>query len=287
VLYNIEQKITGLYGYKIYVIGVGNSVEKIIKDMIKNQIIDIGHLPADKNILNLDKIKQLLEETDVLFLTFGIGSKKGVEAAQIISEIAETLGIFTILIVTTPFSFENKTRIENAKSGIEKLKKSVNSLIIIPSNRLTELLEKPVTLENAFVEINNILKFEIKKLTDLFLKPGLINLKITDLKEIMRNSTKVMIGFGSFQGENRAIKAVEKALQNPLLENSIFSANRILMSITGSSNLGLNEVLIIADRVDKAVRESIDNVMFGVINDDGMGDRIEVMLVAINVDSGI
>jgi len=240
---------------------------------------EIGKQAAEEDI---DKIKTLLEETDMLFITSGMGGGTGTGAAPVIAKIAKEMGILTVAVVTKPFTFEGKSRMKNADMGIVNLKESVDALIIIPNDKLFELPEKTITLQNAFMEANNVLKIGIKGLADLILKTGLINLDFADIKTTMLDSGIAMIGFGEMEGENRAIKATEKALQSPLLEKSISGASKILINISGSSALGLNEAFAISNMVKEAAGKSVDDVMFGVTTDDEMGDRLQVTLVATN-----
>ncbi|OQY41890.1 MAG: cell division protein FtsZ [Fusobacteriia bacterium 4572_74] len=240
---------------------------------------EIGKQAAEEDI---DKIKTLLEETDMLFITSGMGGGTGTGAAPVIAKIAKDMEILTVAVVTKPFTFEGKSRMKNADMGIVNLKESVDALIIIPNDKLFELPEKTITLQNAFMEANNVLKIGIKGLADLILKTGLINLDFADIKTTMLDSGIAMIGFGEMEGENRAIKATEKALQSPLLEKSISGASKILINISGSSTLGLNEAFAISNMVKEAAGKSVDDVMFGVTTDDEMGDRLQVTLVATN-----
>jgi len=240
---------------------------------------EIGKQAAEEDI---DKIKTLLEETDMLFITSGMGGGTGTGAAPVIATVAKEMGILTVAVVTKPFTFEGKSRMKNADMGIINLKESVDALIIIPNDKLFELPEKTITLQNAFMEANNVLKIGIKGLADLILKTGLINLDFADIKTTMLDSGIAMIGFGEMEGENRAIKATEKALQSPLLEKSISGASKILINISGSSALGLNEAFAISNMVKEAAGKSVDDVMFGVTTDDEMGDRLQVTLVATN-----
>jgi len=240
---------------------------------------EIGKQSAEEDV---DKIKTLLEETDMLFITSGMGGGTGTGAAPVIAKIAKDMDILTVAVVTKPFTFEGKSRMKNADMGIVNLKETVDALIIIPNDKLFELPEKTITLQNAFMEANNVLKIGIKGLADLILKTGLINLDFADIKTTMIDSGIAMIGFGEMEGENRAIKATEKALQSPLLEKSISGASKILINISGSSALGLNEAFAISNMVKEAAGKSVDDVMFGVTTDDEMGDRLQVTLVATN-----
>jgi cell division protein FtsZ len=239
---------------------------------------EIGKQAAEEDV---DKIKSLLEETDMLFITSGMGGGTGTGAAPVIAKVAKDMGILTVAVVTKPFSFEGKSRMKNADLGIINLKDSVDALIIIPNDKLFELPEKTITLQNAFMEANDVLKIGIKGLADLILKTGLINLDFADIKTTMIDSGIAMIGFGESEGDNRAVKATEKALQSPLLEKSIAGAGKILLNITASSALGLNEAYTISNMVKEAAGKPED-VMFGVTADDEMGELLQVTIVATN-----
>ncbi len=241
---------------------------------------EIGKISAEEDI---DKIKTLLEETDMLFITSGMGGGTGTGAAPVIARVAKDMGILTVAVVTKPFTFEGKSRMRNADAGIINLNESVDALITIPNDKLFELPEKTITIKNAFMEANNVLKIGIKGLADLILKTGLINLDFADIKTTMLDSGVAMIGFGEAEGENRAVKATEKALQSPLLEKSIAGAGKILLNITASSTLGLDESYTISNMVKEAAGKPED-VMFGVISDDEMGESLQVTIVATNFD---
>jgi len=243
---------------------------------------EIGKLAAEED---LDKIKTLLEETDMLFITSGMGGGTGTGAAPVIAKVAKDMGILTVAVVTKPFSFEGKSRMKNAEDGIVNLNSAVDALIVIPNDKLFELPEKTITLQNAFMEANNVLKIGIKGLADLILKTGLINLDFADIRTTMIDSGVAMIGFGEAEGENRAITATEKALQSPLLEKSISGAGKILLNISASSQLGLNEAYSISNMVKEAAGKP-DDVMFGVTTDDDMGDIVQVTIVATNFEEG-
>ncbi|MCK5780161.1 MAG: cell division protein FtsZ, partial [Psychrilyobacter sp.] len=227
----------------------------------------------------------LLEETDMLFITSGMGGGTGTGAAPVIAKVAKDMGILTVAVVTKPFSFEGNSRMRNAEEGIVNLNDVVDALIVIPNDKLFELPEKTITLQNAFMEANNVLKIGIKGLADLILKTGLINLDFADIRTTMLDSGVAMIGFGEAEGENRAVKATELALQSPLLEKSITGAGKILLNITASSTLGLNEAFAISNMVKEAAGKP-DDVMFGVTADDEMGEVLQVTIVATNFSEG-
>jgi len=307
---------------KIKVMGIGGSGGNAINDMIEGGVIGVEYIAANTDAQDLhnsladiriqlgekstrglgaganpeigrqaaeediDKIKTLLEETDMLFITSGMGGGTGTGAAPVIAKVAKDMGILTVAVVTKPFSFEGKSRMNNANMGIVNLKESVDALIVIPNDKLFELPEKTITLQNAFMEANNVLKIGIKGLADLILKPGVINLDFADIKATMLDSGVAMIGFGEAEGDNRAVKATEKALQSPLLEKSIAGAGKILLNITASSTLGLTEAYAISNMVKEAAGKPED-VMFGVTADDEIGEGLQVTIVATNFNEEV
>lgn len=253
--------------------------EKLTRGLGAGANPDIGKQSAEED---LEKIKQLLEDTDMLFITAGMGGGTGTGSSPVIAKIAKELGVLTVGIVTKPFGFEGGKRRANAERGIEELKEFVDSLVVIPNDKLFELPDKTITLQNAFKEANNILKIGIKGVADLMIGNGLINLDFADIKTTMQNSGVAVLGFGEGEGENRAIKATEKALMSPLLEKSISGASKILLNIAGSSDLTLMEAQSIANIVKDVAGKSADDVMFGVNINDEMKDTIQVTIIANN-----
>ncbi|MEG0730615.1 MAG: cell division protein FtsZ, partial [Cetobacterium sp.] len=224
----------------------------------------------------------LLEETDMLFITAGMGGGTGTGSAPVIAKVAKEMGVLTIGVVTKPFSFEGRKRKNNADEGMEHLKKYVDSLVIIPNDKLFELPEKTITLQNAFKEANNILMIGIKGVADLMTRKGLINLDFADVRATMLNSGVAVLGFGEGEGENRAVKATEKALTSPLLEKSILGASKVLINITGSANLTLMESQTIANIVKDAAGKTADDIMFGIVEEESFGDKVQVTIIANN-----
>jgi len=212
--------------------------EKLTRGLGAGADPEIGRQAAEEDV---EKIKNLLEETDMLFITAGMGGGTGTGSAPVIARVAKELGVLTVAVVTRPFSFEGRKRKNNADVGIENLKKAVDALVIIPNDKLFELPDKTITLQNAFKEANNILKIGIRGVADLMIGNGLINLDFADIKATMLNSGIAVLGFGEGEGENRAIKATEKALLSPLLEKSILGASKILINITGAPDITLME----------------------------------------------
>lgn len=239
----------------------------------------VGRQAAEEDI---EKIQELLKGTDMLFITAGMGGGTGTGAAPVIAKIAKELDILTVGVVTKPFSFEGKKRANNAASGIELLRENVDSLVIIPNDKLFDLPDKTITLQNAFKEANNILRIGIKAVVDLVMGQGFINLDFADIRTTLKNSGIAVLGFGEGEGENRAMKAAEKALLSPLLEKSIQGADKILINLMTSPDVGLQESQTVAEIIREAAGKNIDDVMFGVSIVPEFTDRIEITIIANN-----
>ena len=239
----------------------------------------VGRQAAEEDI---EKIQELLKGTDMLFITAGMGGGTGTGAAPVIAKIAKELDILTVAVVTKPFSFEGKKRANNAVSGIELLRENVDSLVIIPNDKLFDLPDKTITLQNAFKEANNILRIGIKAVVDLVMGQGFINLDFADIRTTLKNSGIAVLGFGEGEGENRAMKAAEKALLSPLLEKSIQGADKILINLMTSPDVGLQESQTVAEIIREAAGKNIDDVMFGVSIVPEFSDRIEITIIANN-----
>ena len=239
----------------------------------------IGKQAAEEDI---EKIQELLKGTDMLFITAGMGGGTGTGAAPVIAKIAKELDVLTVGVVTKPFNFEGKKRANNAASGIELLKENVDSLVVIPNDKLFDLPEKTITLQNAFKEANNILKIGIKSVVDLVTGQGYINLDFADIKTTLKNSGIAVLGFGDGEGENRAVKAAEKALQSPLLEKSIQGADKILINLMTSQDVGLTEAQTVVDVIKQAAGKNSEDVMFGINMVPEFTDRIEITIIANN-----
>ncbi|WP_022819614.1 cell division protein FtsZ [Fusobacterium russii] len=239
----------------------------------------VGRQAAEEDI---EKIQELLKGTDMLFITAGMGGGTGTGAAPVIAKIAKELDILTVAVVTKPFSFEGKKRANNATSGIELLRENVDSLVIIPNDKLFDLPDKTITLQNAFKEANNILRIGIKAVVDLVMGQGFINLDFADIRTTLKDSGIAVLGFGEGEGENRAMKAAEKALLSPLLEKSIQGADKILINLMTSPDVGLQESQTVAEIIREAAGKNIDDVMFGVSIVPEFTDRIEITIIANN-----
>ena len=253
--------------------------EKLTKGQGAGADPEVGRQSAEEDI---EKIKELLKDIDMIFITAGMGGGTGTGAAPIIAGIAKELGILTVAVVTRPFGFEGKKRAKNAENGIEKLRGNVDSLVVIPNDRLFDLPDKEITLANAFKEANNILGIGIKAVVDLVLGQGFINLDFADIKATLKDSGVAVLGYGAGEGENKIKKAAEMALQSPLLEKSIEGADKILMNLITGQDIKLTETNEIAKIIGEATGREPDDVMFGVTIVPEYVDKIEVIIIANN-----
>jgi cell division protein FtsZ len=231
------------------------------------------------------QIQEVLQGADMVFVTAGMGGGTGTGAAPAIAEIAQKLGALTIGVVTRPFKFEGKKRAMNAENGIEALRKAVDTLIIIPNDRLLEIVNRNTPMLEAFREADNVLRQGVQGISDLIAVPGLINLDFADVKTVMTNKGTALMGIGIAKGADRAVEAARKAINSPLLETSINGAQGVLMNITGSSNLSLFEVQEAANIVASAAHEDL-NMIFGSIINENLKDEILVTVIATGFDEG-
>ena len=190
-------------------------------------------------------------------------------------------------MVTKPFTFEGEKRKNSAEMGIELLRQNIDSLVVIPNNKLFDLPDKKITLQNAFKEANNILRIGIKAVVDLVLGQGFINLDFADIRSVLKDSDIAVLGFGEGEGENRAIKAAEKALESPLLEKSIRGADKILINLRASEDVGLTESQLVTDIIRDAAGKNPEDVMFGLTIVPEFNDRIEITIIANNFKDGV
>ncbi len=230
-------------------------------------------------------ISEMLIDTDMLFITAGMGGGTGTGAAPVIAEIAREMGILTVAIVTKPFVFEGKRRMRQAEAGIEELRKYVDTLITIPNQKLVGAVGKNTALMDAFRKADDVLLQAVKGISDLIANSGYINVDFADVKAVMsENRSMAMMGAGTANGENRACEAVEMAISSPLLEDvDIHGARGILVNVTGNSEMGLHEVTEAVGIIENMVDEDA-NIIFGCVNDDSMGDELRVTVVATGLN---
>ena len=229
------------------------------------------------------EIEDALSGADMVFITAGMGGGTGTGAAAVVAEIAQGLGALTVAIVTKPFSFEGKRRMDNALAGIEELKKHVDTLIVIPNDRLREIIDKSTPMLEAFKEVDNVLRRGVQSISDLIAVVGLVNLDFADVKAIMEDSGRAIIGIGIGMGEDRALEAARQAVSSPLLEQSIEGATDAIINITGGVNLTLFEAEQAAEVVRQAANTDI-NTIFGSVINENLSDEVIVTVIATGFD---
>lgn len=237
---------------------------------------EVGKKAAEES---REQLEEALRGADMVFVTAGMGGGTGTGAAPVIAQVAKDLGALTVGVVTRPFTFEGRKRQTQAIGGITAMKESVDTLIVIPNDKLLEIVDKNTPMLEAFREADNVLRQGVQGISDLIAVPGLINLDFADVKTIMSNRGSALMGIGISTGENRASEAAKKAISSPLLETSIDGAKGVLMNITGGSNLSLFEVQEAADIVASASDEDVNMIFGSVINDD-LKDEIIVTVIA-------
>lgn len=237
---------------------------------------EVGKKAAEES---KEQIEEVLRGADMVFVTAGMGGGTGTGAAPVIAQIARDLGALTVGVVTRPFTFEGRKRSNQAAGGIGSMKEAVDTLIVIPNDRLLEIVDKSTPMLEAFREADNVLRQGVQGISDLIAVPGLINLDFADVKTIMSSKGSALMGIGVAAGENRAAEAAKKAISSPLLETSIDGAQGVLMNITGGTNLSLYEVQEAADIVASASDQEV-NMIFGSVINDNLKDEIIVTVIA-------
>ncbi|BAC13429.1 cell division protein FtsZ [Oceanobacillus iheyensis] len=241
---------------------------------------EVGKKAAEES---KEQLEEVLKGADMVFVTAGMGGGTGTGAAPVIAQVAKDIGALTVGVVTRPFSFEGRRRSTQAVSGIDTLKGAVDTLIVIPNDRLLEIVDKNTPMLEAFREADNVLRQGVQGISDLIAKPGLINVDFADVKTIMFDKGSALMGIGIATGETRATEAAKKAISSPLLETSIDGAHGILMNITGGTNLSLYEVQEAADLVTSAADQEV-NVIFGSVINENLNDEIVVTVIATGFD---
>ena len=307
---------------KIKVIGVGGGGNNAVNRMIESGVKGVDFIVAntDLQVLNTSKapikiqigveltiglgaggkpeigkesaleskseIEAALEGADMVFITCGMGGGTGTGAAPVIADIAQSMGALTVGIVTKPFSFEGKKRMDNALSGIEELKKHVDTLIVIPNDKLREIIDKSTPLLESFKEVDNVLRRGVQSISDLIAVAGLINLDFADVKAVMEKRGNALIGIGMGIGENRATDAAKQAVSSPLLETSISGATDAIINVTGGANLTLFEVEEAAEVIRQSANTDI-NTIFGAVINENLTDEIIVTVIATGFEEGV
>lgn len=300
---------------KIKVIGAGGGGNNAVNRMIESGVKGVDFIVAntDQQVLNCSKapvkiqigsnltggrgagakpeigreaaleskkeIEEALKGADMVFVTAGMGGGTGTGAAPIIADIAQGLGALTVGIVTKPFSFEGKTRMNQALAGLEEIKEHVDTLIVIPNDRLRDIIDKTTPLVESFKEVDNVLRRGVQAISDLIAVPGLINLDFADVRAVMENRGNALIGIGMGVGENRAAEAAKEAVASPLLETSIDGATDAIINVTGGVNLTLFEVEEAAEVVRSSANTDI-NTIFGAVINENLTDEVIVTVIA-------
>ncbi len=231
------------------------------------------------------EIEEVIKGADMVFVTAGEGGGTGTGGAPVVARIARSLGALTIGVVTRPFGFEGRRRANSAESGIDELREEVDTLIVIPNDRLLSISDRNISMLDAFKSADQVLLQGVSGITDLITTPGLINLDFADVKSVMSGAGSALMGIGSSRGDNRAVEAAEMAISSPLLEASIDGAHGVLLSISGGSDLGLFEINEAAQLVAEAAHQEA-NIIFGAVIDDALGDEVRVTVIAAGFDGG-
>ena len=305
----------GISPAKIKVVGVGGGGGNAVNRMIKSGLtgVEFWLMNTDLQILNTSicqnkiqlgpkltnglgaggepqvgekaaeeaqqEITQALEGADMVFVTAGMGGGTGTGAAPIVAKIAKDLGILTIGVVTKPFSFEGKRRQNQAQQGLEKLRESVDALIVIPNDKLLDVVDRRVSLQESFIVVDEVLLRGVQGISDIITIPGLINTDFADVKAIMKSSGSAIMGIGTANGEGRALEAAKKAINSPILENSINGAAGVIINVTGGADLTLHEVYEATQVIHDAILEDA-NVIFGSVIDEKIQGDISITVIA-------
>ena len=241
---------------------------------------DVGNKAAEDH---REEIEEVLKGADMVFVTAGEGGGTGTGGAPVVANVARSLGALTIGVVTRPFGFEGKRRAAQAELGIERLRGEVDTLIVIPNDRLLSISDRHVSVLDAFKAADQVLLSGVQGITDLITTPGLINLDFADVKSVMSGAGSALMGIGSARGDDRSVAAAEMAISSPLLEASIDGAHGVLLSIQGGSDLGLFEINEAAQLVSNSAAPEA-NIIFGAVIDDALGDEVRVTVIAAGFD---
>lgn len=303
---------------KILVIGVGGAGNNAVNRMIDENIngVDLVAINTDKQVLatskaptkiqigekltkglgagakpevgagaieeNREEITELVKDADMVFVTCGMGGGTGTGAAPIVAEIAKNLGILTVGVVTKPFSFEGKPRMNNAMAGIEKLKNNVDTLIVVPNDKLLQICDKRTTIPDALKKADEVLQQGVQGVTDLIQSPGIINLDFADIQSVMRDKGIAHIGIGRGSGEDKAVEAIKQAMESPLLETTVSGATDIIINFAG--NIGMIEAYDAVNYLTEAAGDEV-NIIFGTVDNETMGDEVSITIIATGIEA--
>ncbi len=250
--------------------------EKLTRGLGAGADPEVGQKAAEES---KQSISEILKDCDLVFITAGMGGGTGTGAAPVVAQIAKEMGILTIAVVTKPFGFEGRRRMENAEKGLENLRKYVDTLVIIPNDKLLQLVPQKTPIIEAFLYADDVLRQGIQGISDLIVTPSLINLDFADVRSVMKNTGLAHMGIGHAKGENKTIEAVRQAVSSPLLETTIEGATGVILNVKGGMDLPLDEVYEAANLVREVVDPSC-NIIFGSGIDEGMNDEVEITIIA-------
>ena len=252
--------------------------EKLTKGLGAGAKPEIGAAAVEEN---RDEITELVKEADMVFVTCGMGGGTGTGAAPVVAEIAKEMGILTVGVVTKPFIFEGKPRMNNALNGIERLKENVDTLIIIPNDKLLQICDKRTSIKDAFCKADEVLQQGVQGITDLIFKPGLINLDFADIQTVMRDKGVAHIGIGRASGDNKAVDAIKSAMDSPLLETTVSGASDIIVNFSG--NIGIVEAYDAITYLTEVAGDGA-NIIFGTVDNDVMGEDVCITIIATGIE---
>lgn len=303
---------------KILVIGVGGAGNNAVNRMVDENIngVDLIAINTDKQVLatskaptkiqigekltkglgagakpevgagaieeNREEITELVKDADMVFVTCGMGGGTGTGAAPVVAEIAKNLGILTVGVVTKPFSFEGKPRMNNAIAGIDRLKGNVDTLIVVPNDKLLQICDKRTTIPDALKKADEVLQQGVQGVTDLIQSPGIINLDFADIQSVMRDKGIAHIGIGRGTGEDKAVDAIKQAMESPLLETTVSGATDIIINFAG--NIGMIEAYDAVNYLTEAAGEDV-NIIFGTVDNETMGDEVSITIIATGIEA--
>lgn len=302
---------------KILVIGVGGAGNNAVNRMIEENIngVDLVAINTDKQVLatskaptkiqigdkltkglgagakpevgqaaieeNREEITELVKDADMVFVTCGMGGGTGTGAAPVVAEISRNLGILTVGVVTKPFSFEGKPRMTNALAGIERLKEHVDTLIVVPNDKLLQICDKRTSIPDALKKADEVLQQGVQGVTDLIQSPGIINLDFADIQSVMRDKGIAHIGIGRGSGEDKAVEAIQQAMQSPLLETTVSGATDIIVNFAG--NIGMIEAYDAVNYLTEAAGDDV-NIIFGTVDNETLGDEVSITIIATGIE---
>lgn len=302
---------------KILVIGVGGAGNNAVNRMVDENIngVDLIAINTDKQVLatskaptkiqigekltkglgagakpevgagaieeNREEITELVKDADMVFVTCGMGGGTGTGAAPVVAEISRSLGILTVGVVTKPFSFEGKPRMNNAVAGIDRLKEHVDTLIVVPNDKLLQICDKRTTIPDALKKADEVLQQGVQGVTDLIQSPGIINLDFADIQSVMRDKGIAHIGIGRGNGEDKAVDAIKQAMESPLLETTVSGATDIIINFAG--NIGMIEAYDAVNYLTEAAGENV-NIIFGTVDNETLGDEVSITIIATGIE---